>query len=361
MYVLILAGGGGTRLWPLSRDNYSKQFLTLFGDKSLLQLTYDRAKLVTSPSNIWVSTTQEQLKTIHKQLPKISGSNYSVEPMRKNTAWAQGLAAAYIFKRDPEAIIINLASDHLIKDLRTYKKCLLAAAMAAQRTNKIITVGINPTHLHEGYEYIHMGQKVSRENDTNVYKVASFIKRTDIPKIKEILRDKTGLWNANNFTWKASTLLNAYKILEPKIYSGLMKIYQAIGSEEENQVKRLVFQMAKSTQIDFIFTGRSNNLLVIKGEFDWTDIGDWSVVWQNLPKDSLGNVISGPHGRGEYIGIDSSNNLLFLDKQLIATVGLKDMLIVDTPDAILICSKNDAQAVKKVVETLKEQKLTKYL
>lgn len=361
LYVLILAGGGGTRLWPLSREKFSKQFLKLFGNRSLLQETYDRAKLLTTPQNIWIATTSDQLGLIKKQLPRFPGTNFSIEPMRKNTAWGQGLASTYIYKHDPQAVIINLASDHLIKNLTIYKKSLLAAASAAQSTKKIITVGINPTFLHPGYEYISMGKKLTQVKDIEVYSVNGFIKRTETDKIKLLLKRKTGLWNANNYTWRADVLLGEYKKLEPKIYSGLMKIYNSIGTDTENQVKQEVFQMAKSTQIDFVFTGRSRNLLTIRGEFNWTDVGDWSVVWDESPKDSLGNVIAGTRGKGLYVGVDSGDNLLFLEKKLITTAGLKNMVVVDTKDVLLICPKDDAQAVKKVVEILREQKLLKYL
>ena len=361
LYVLILAGGGGTRLWPLSRETLSKQFLRLFGKKSLLQMTYDRAKLITNTDNIWIATTSDQVHLIKKQLPKFPSLNFSIEPMRKNTAWGQGLASTYIHKHDPQAVIINLASDHLIKNLTLYKKSLLAAADAAQSTKKIITVGINPTFLHPGYEYISMGKRLTQVRGVDVHSVNGFIKRTEINKIKLLLKRKTGLWNANNYTWRADVLLAEYKKLDSKIYSGLMKICDSIGTDKENQVKQEVFQMAKSTQIDFVFTGRSRNLLTIRGEFDWTDVGDWSVVWGESPKDSLGNVIAGPHGKGLYVGVDSSDNLLFLEKKLITTAGLKNMVVVDTKDVLFICPKGDAQAVKKVVEILKEQKLVKYL
>jgi len=361
LYVLILAGGGGTRLWPMSRDTISKQFLKLFGQRSLLQMTYDRAKLITAPQNIWIATTADQLPLIRRQLPKFPPANFSIEPMRRNTAWGQGLAAVYILKRDPDAVIINLASDHLITGLADYKKSLTAAVLAAHETRKIITVGIDPTHLHLGYEYINMGKKVARYNDVPVYEVKGFIKRSEVEKIRGVLTSKTGLWNANNYTWRADSLLGEYKKLEPKIYSGLMRIHEAVGTDKENQVKQAVFQMAKSTQIDFIFTGRSKNLLTIRGEFSWTDVGDWSVVWAKSPKDTLGNVIAGPRGRGQYVGVDSKNNLLFLEKKLIATAGLENMVVVDTKDVLLICPKDDAQSVKKIVEILKDQKLLKYL
>ncbi len=281
--------------------------------------------------------------------------------MRKNTGWSQGLAATYIYKHDPQAIIINLASDHLINNLAVYTKTLKTAALAAAETSKIITVGIYPTHYHTGYEYIHFGPAIKNYGSTTLHRVKNFFKRDEARKINQILKAKTGLWNANNYVWQAKILLDEYKLLEPRVYAGLQRIYRAIGTDNENQVKHSVFQMAESLQIDFILTGRSKNLLTIPGRFDWTDVGDWSVVWQKLPKDAQGNVIFGSKGKGEFIGMDSQNNLFMLDKQLIATVGLKDLLIVDTPDAILICPKNDAQAVKKVVEMLKEQGLTQYL
>ncbi len=361
LYVLILAGGGGTRLWPMSRDVYPKQYLKLFGNRSLLQSTFDRAKKITDTKNIWVATTADQVKLIKKQLPSLPHSNFSIEPMRRNTGWSQGLAATYIHNQDPEAVIINLASDHLIQDLDVYVRTLKAAAMAAEETKKIITVGIQPTHYHTGYEYISFGSVVKKYGSTSVYKVLQFLKRDDATGVKKVLAKKTGLWNANNYVWRAQTLLDEYKKLEPRIYSGLQRIKAVIGTDTENQIKKQVFQMAESLQIDFILTGRSKSLLTIPGHFRWTDVGDWSVVWNMLPKDQLGNVISAPKGKGNFVGIDSKNNLMFLDKQLITTVGLSNMVIVDTPDALLICPKDDSQSVKKIVEMLKIQKLDQYL
>jgi len=358
-YVLILAGGGGTRLWPMSREAFPKQFANLFSGKSLLELTLMRALRITSPSRIFISTIAKYLSLVKKEAHKIPPENIFEEPVRRDTAIAHGLGAAYIYHRDPQAVIINLASDHLISPVSTFVSQMRSAAQTAFSHDLLVTVGIKPRYPHTGMGHIKAYRKWS---DNGSFLLGErFVEKPSLNLAQNYTSSGKYFWNANLYVFKAKVYLDLLKKYAPKTYAHFPRILSAIGTDREKQVIRLAFQMAPSISIDYAVAEHLRKFLCLPGTFDWSDVGDWNVVWQNLFKDKLGNVISGPGGRGEYIGINSQNNLLFLDKQLVATVGLKDMLVVDTPDAILICPKEYAQGVKKIVETLKEQRLTKYL
>jgi len=338
-------------LWPLSRDDTPKQFLKLFDYKSLFQLTLDRALKLVPASRIFISTSQKYIPQVKKESKKISDENIIGEPMRRDTALAMGLGALYIQKRDPDAIIVNLASDHLIKPISIFIKNMLEAARFAFESDQVVTIGIRPKFPHTGMGHIKFSGN----------KGLKFVEKPSLPLAKQYTSSGDYYWNANLYVWKAKVFLDLLKKHSPKTYSMFPKILNSMGTDKEREILQLTFQMAPVISVDYAVSEKLQKFICLPAGFSWTDVGDWNEVWKNLPKDSLGNVISGPKGKGKYIGLDSSNNLLFLDKQLIATAGVKDMLIIDTLESLLICPKNDAQAVKKIVEILKEQDLTKYL
>lgn len=351
LYVLILAGGGGTRLWPESRDSVPKQFIKLFSGKSLFELTLARAKKLVSPSHIFISTSVKYLSLIHKEAQEILHENIIAEPMRRDTAMAHGVGALYIFHRDPQAVIINFASDHLISPVTVFTQQLKKAAKIAYEDKEYVTVGIYPRFPHTGMGHI----KFKGERGLK------FVEKPVLSLAKKFTQSGDYLWNANLYVYRADMFLNLLKKHSPKTCAQYPKILAAIGTDRENQTMSLAFQMAPTVSIDYAVSEKITKFVCVKGRFNWTDVGDWNEVWKNLPQDQLGNVIEGPFGRGEHLGVNSKNNLFFLDKKLVATVGLENMIVIDTPDALLICPKDDAQGVKKIVEALKEQKLTKYL
>ena len=350
LYVLILAGGGGTRLWPLSRENSPKQFTKLFGGKSLFQLTVKRALKIVSSDRVYVSSSAKYLAEIKRQAPGLHPENLIGEPQRKDTAIAHGLGAVVIHHQDPQAVVINMASDHLISPVSAFVKDMLQAAQAAF-AGKFVTVGIHPTFPHIGMGHIKIKGNIGLK----------FVEKPPLLLAEKYTASGNYLWNANLYVWKAKLYLDLLKKHAPKTYTFFPKIESAIGTDKEKEVIQLAFQMAPSISVDYAVSEKLTNFVCLRGSFTWSDVGDWSVVWQNLPKDAAGNAIIGSRGQGELIGLNSRNNLFILDKQLISLVGLSDMVVVDTPDAILICPKNDAQAVKQLHQMLKEQKLTKYL
>ncbi len=357
LFVLILAGGGGTRLWPKSREAFPKQFLKLFHGKSLFRLALDRSLRLTTPDKIYISTSDKYFSLVKKEAGKVPAENIIREPMRRDTALAEGVGATYIYNRDPQAVICNFPSDHLISPVSTFETQMKELVRLAFETELFATIGIKPTYPHTGMGYI----KTTPSKYSTTKLGEHFIEKPSLVKAKRYLRGRDYYWNAHLFTWKAKTFLNLLKKHAPKTYSLLPKLEQAIGTDKEKQVLQLVYQMAPSISTDFAVAEQLRKFLVMPAKFDWSDVGDWSEIWKHLPHDSQGNVIMGKNGNGKLIGLNSKNNLLILDKKLVTLVGLQDMIIVDTPDAILIGPKENAQHVKAIVQQLKDQNLSEFL
>ncbi len=359
LYVLILAGGGGTRLWPMSRNDKPKQFAKLFSGKSLFEITLERAQKLTTKSKIFVSTSSKYISQIKKLAPMIPHENIISEPMRRDTAMAHGLGALYIYNRDPEAVIANFASDHLISPMSTFVSTLNKAADAAFIYDYVVTVGLKPRYAHTGLGHIKAHKQL--EEKAGLLVGEKFVEKPDLSTAKKYTDSRQYYWNADICVYKARLFLDLLKKHSPKTCAMYPKIVKAMQEGDEKSAISLAFQMAPSISIDYAIWEKLTKFICVPASFNWTDVGDWQEVWKNLPHDKLGNVIAGPNGNGQYIGEDSSNNLIFLDKPLIATVGIKDMVIVETEDALLICPKDDSQSVKKIVEMLKIQKLDQYL
>lgn len=357
-YVLILAGGGGTRLWPMSRDNSPKQFLKLFEGKSLFRLTFERALKITTADKIFVTTSLKYVDEIKKEAPEISRDQIIGEPIRRDTAMGFAIGALYISKKDPDAVIVNLASDHLITPMGIFAKDAKLAASIAYNKNEFVTIGIKPKFPHTGMGHIKAVKKYSSNSDILVG--TKFVEKPELSLAKKYTESGEYYWNACLYVWRADLILDLLKTHSPKTVALFPKLSASIGNSDEKEMIQHVFQMAPTISIDYAVSEKLKKFICIPGNFNWVDVGDWKEIWNNLPQDELGNVIAGSEN-SEYIGINSENNLLFLNKKLIATVGLHNMIIIDTPDALLICPKDSAQSVKKTVEMLKEKKLTEYL
>jgi len=360
IFVLINAGGGGTRLWPMSREENPKQFAKLFSGKSLFELTVERAVKITSPERIFVTTSAKYVPLIRNLAKKIPHENIIGEPMRRDTAMAHGIGALWIYKQDPEAVIANFASDHLISPLSILSSQVQLALNLAESENAVVTIGIVPKYPHTGMGHI-KADKPWPNFPGKALLGEKFVEKPPLELAQKYTASGKYFWNANLYVYKASLFLELLKKYSPKTCTFYPKLLEAIGTDKERQILQMAFQMAPSISIDYAVAEKLKKFICIVAKFNWTDVGDWKEVWKNLDKDSQGNVIEGPHGKGEYIGINSRNNLLFLDKKIVATVGIQDMLIIDTPDALLICPKDDAQGVKQIVQALKDQELNKYL
>lgn len=360
-YICLLAGGTGTRLWPRSRKQTPKQFVPILSRKTLFQETVARAEKIVPPERIFVAANKDYIDDVRRQSPQIPRKNIIGEPEKKNTAMAMGTAAAYIHKRNPQAVIINLATDHQIGDLSAYFKVLKAAAKTAYNQNVMVSIGLVPEFAHTGLGYIESGKKLSKTDDIDVLEMKGFKEKPDLKTAEKFLKTGKYYWNANNYVYPAQVLLEEFEALAPDIYKHIVKIKKAAGTFREKAVLRKEFSQVRSESFDIAISEKTKRMVLIPGSFGWDDVGDWKSVYDLSKKDKNKNVIIQGDDEGEYFGIDSSNNLIHFDDQLIVTVGVNNLIVVDTDDALVVCHKDKAQDIKKVVEYLKEKNKKKFL
>lgn len=357
-YIVIMAGGKGTRLWPMSRNNKPKQLQKLVSDSSMIQETYNRVIKLYSPKQIYISTNKEYALKIQKQLPKIPKSNYVIEPMMRNTAPAIGLSAIKILKHDPDATISTIHADHLIAKVNNFLSALKTSnEMVEKNPNLIGTVGIKPTFAHTGLGYIKSGNKLTKIGQTQIFKMDKFVEKPDLTHAKKYVSTGKYSWNAGYFTFKGQTLLDNFKKYEPKIYLHLMKIMEALDTKKENQTLKLEFLKMPEIAIDYLIE-KLDTVFTFAADLGWDDIGSWKVIQEILSRNQKDNNVE----RGNHIGIDNQGSLIYAQEKLIATIGLKDIIVVDTGDAILVCDKSRSQDVKNIIEKLQNnKKYKKYL
>lgn len=345
VFGVIMAGGGGTRFWPLSRKECPKQLLNLSGKDVMVNETANRLSLVCERENIYVVTNVSQAKKIREvSQGKILFENVIEEPAARNTAACIGYAAVKIIKEHGDGVMIVSPSDAYIKDEKTYAEILKKAVSAAEKNDDLITVGITPTFPATGYGYIHF-----KKTDDEVKKVKRFVEKPDIVKAKEYLSCGEYVWNSGVFVWKASVIMEKFKTLLPDIYSDLTEIKNALGTDKEKETVERVYPSIRAISVDYGIMEKSQNICVIPGEFGWNDVGSWDMMGVLKDCDKNGNVLC-----GDVLCLDTKNSVIHSSKRLIATVGVENLVVVETEDAILVCPIDKAQEVKKIVDKLKD-------
>lgn len=351
---LIMAGGRGERFWPKSRKNLPKQFLSLTDDgKTMIQLTVERILPLVPLENVYIATNGDYKKLVLEQLPGLPEQNILCEPAGRNTAPCIGLGAVHIAERFGDALMVVLPSDHLIKLDAVFRDTLQNACDTALQGENLVTIGITPTYPETGYGYIKFAPK---RGEQAAYPVERFVEKPNAELAKQYLDSGEYLWNSGMFVWKVSSVLENMKRFMPDTYEGLRKIQKAIGTPEEEKVLIREFLNFESQSIDYGVMEKAENIFTLPGTFGWDDVGSWLAVGRIKKNDAAGNVID-----GNVITINTQDCIIQGGNKLIAVVGLKDMVIVDTDDATLVCAKEQAGNIKKILEILKETKDNCYI
>lgn len=351
---LIMAGGRGERFWPKSRKNLPKQFLSLTGDgKTMIQLTVERILPLVDVQDIYIATNRSYKALVREQLPDLPEENILCEPVAKNTAPCIGLGAVHIAKKYDDAVMFVLPSDHLIKYNAMYLDTLRRASEVAEAGENLVTLGIMPDYPETGYGYIKF---LPDTKNGFAFEVERFVEKPNLETAKRYLATEQYLWNSGMFIWRISTILHSMEKYLPDTYAGLRRIRDAIGTAEENDVLEHEFAAFKSESIDYGIMEKANGIYTLPGSFGWDDVGSWNAVERIQPVNEFGNVVN-----GNAVTVDTKRCIIQGGNKLIATVGLEDIIIVDTDDALLVCEKGDAGEIKKVLENLKICNRTEYL
>jgi len=355
IYSLIMAGGSGTRFWPRSRDKRPKQFLAIFGNETLIQSTINRFLPFTPKDNIYIISKQLQQEEISRQHLTINNGNILYEPVGKNTLPCIGLASLFIQRKNPEGIIIISPSDQLIGDLPLFRDTIKTACNIAVDNDGIVTIGINPSFPATGYGYIRKANKVRSGTDIDAFKVKCFIEKPDIETAGKYYTSGEYLWNSGIFVFKCSVLLNAIAKFTPDLYDSLIEIDKYIDTPFYNEQLAKLYCAIDGISIDYGIMEKAENIFVVKGNFQWNDLGGWEQVYELSEKDASGNATV-----GNVVLRDTENSYVYSQNGLIVLMGVKDMLVVQEGNATLVAKRNKSEDIKQLVKLLKSKDLHEY-
>lgn len=354
-YALIMAGGGGTRLWPLSRRSLPKQALKLVGERTMFEHAVDRIVPIFQPDEIYVVTGAEQVEPLMLQAPDVPRDNFLVEPMGRGTAPAIGLGAIHLKRRDPDAVMAVLTADHFIRDVDRFRRVLQAAAEAAEEGH-LVTLGIAPAFPSTGYGYIKQGELLGQVDGFPVYRAERFTEKPSAETAFHMVESGEYSWNSGMFIWRVDRILAEFARQMPDFYAQLAQIEAVLGTPAYERMLNRIWPEVTPQTIDYGVMEGAEDVVVIPVDIGWSDVGNWSSMRDIQPADADGNVVV-----GEHLGIDSHRCIVFAGKRLVATIGLEDLIIVDTDDALLVCPVEREQEVREVVRRLREMGRTELL
>ena len=357
MYTVIMAGGKGTRFWPLSTEDKPKQLLSLVGNTSLLQQTVARITPLMLLEDIYVVTGESLASATKHHLPDLPSENIIVEPVGRNTLPCIGLAALYLKRRvGGDAVMVVLPADSVIQDQARFRRLLQYAEKVAANDDVLITFGVSPTRVETGYGYIHLRSAVHRTEDFQVLQVRQFVEKPDRETAEKYLESREYLWNSGMFVWRVDLILSAVRTYQPSIYQRLMEIDTAIGTANETEAISHAYSQMEAISVDYGVMEKAKEVLVIPADIGWSDVGHWGAMHELCERDISGNSV-----RGKHIGIDTQDCIIFnqtvqnpdvIEGKLIATIGVSDLVIVESECAVLVCPVDRVQEVKDLVEKL---------
>ncbi|MBI9072815.1 MAG: mannose-1-phosphate guanylyltransferase [Melioribacteraceae bacterium] len=344
-FAVIMAGGVGSRFWPRSKQAKPKQLIRIFGENTMIQDTVGRLDGLIKPDHIYVITNKIQRPRVLEQLPQIPKGNIIAEPFGKNTAPCIGLAAALVEAKNKDAIMITLPADHLIQDTKGFQDTINTAVDYAYESKGLLTIGIKPTHPETGYGYIQVDDNVVADG---IHKVMTFAEKPNIATAKRFMEVGDFMWNSGMFIWRTDAILNEIEKYMPELHEGLQELKPAIGTDDFDEVLTKVYGQVKSISIDYGIMEKSDKVFLTKGKFDWNDVGSWEAVYRMTEKDENKNACI-----GDVYTEDTKKSYVFSPKKFTALIGVSNVVVIDTDDALLICKRDKAQNVKEVVDYLK--------
>jgi mannose-1-phosphate guanylyltransferase len=351
LHALIMAGGGGTRFWPRSRQKRPKQFLTLIGERTLLQQAYDRIEAQVEPARTWVITSAAHQGETAKQLPQLTADHIIGEPCGRDTAACIGLGAALIAREDSTAVMLVMPADHLIEPVQEFNRAVHEQPAA------LVTFGIPPSYPATGYGYIHRGPEMANRQGIGVYRVESFREKPSHEVAERFVASGEYYWNSGIFVWQATTILQALRERQPKLFAAVERIADAWPTTERTSVFQREYAPLDRISIDFAVLERAKEVLAVQAPYQWDDVGSWLALERRYPQDAEGNTVLATH-----CGLRTRNCIIVGDAgHLIATVAVSNLLIVQDGNATLVADRSDEGAVKQLVELLKSKGLENYL
>lgn len=355
-YVAIMAGGIGSRFWPMSRTDFPKQFLDILNTgRSLIQATYDRFEKFIPADNIYVVTSVQYKDIVTEQLPGLNPANILCEPSRKNTAACIAYISYKLMQLNPNANLICAPADHLITETDSFKKVCHDALHFTSHIKALVTLGIKPNNPNTGYGYI---QYESLAVSDNVFKVKTFTEKPDLELAKTFISSGDFLWNAGIFVWQVKNIIHAFEHSLPEMHEVFDAEKEFFNTPQEEEAIERIYPLCISISIDYGVMEKANNVYVIPSSFGWSDLGTWKSAYDTIDKDYLGNAVSGD----KVVVIDATKNMVHVDhKKLVVLQGLDDFIVVDTPDVLLICKKEKEQEIKEYVAEIKRSKGDRYL
>ena len=350
LHAIIMAGGSGTRFWPASRHHRPKQFLALATETPLLRMTFERLSGLVPVDRIWVVTTAITANATRDILPELPVDNVLAEPVGRNTAACTGFAAHATVAWDPDAICVVLPADHVIGEEGRFRSAMAAGADLVSREGGLLTFGVQPTRPETGYGYLELGEEHTREEGWAVHRLERFVEKPDADRAASYVDSGRFLWNAGIFAWRATDLLDEIRRQLPELARGLEAIAGGIGTPEADTILSAVYPSLPATSVDFGIMEGAQKCWVMPVDFPWSDVGSWSALAATLTTDDAGNAV-----RGRTQTLDARDNVLVTTGPTLSVVGVDDLVVVATPDAVLVVPKDQAQRVKDVVTGLREQ------
>lgn len=359
VYAVIMAGGVGSRFWPRSREKSPKQLLEIIGRGTMIQNTLARITDIIPATNTYVVTNKVQKSKVVKQLPQIPEEQILVEPLGRNTAPCIGLASLFIQRRDPNAVMVVLPADHVMKNEEEFRRVLLLASEVAAESGSLVTIGIKPDRPETGYGYIQVIDDHDTENpffSRGAFRVKTFAEKPNHETALKFLHSGDFLWNSGMFVWRVDAIMNEIERLLPEMFSELKKIGEAIDTREYDHILDTVYRIIRSISIDYGVMEKARSVFVIKGDFGWSDVGSWDEVYRISGKDDEGNVITGR----TYLQ-ETKNSIIYANDKFVATIGVEDLIVIVAENAVLVCKRGQSQDVKEVVDFLRRKQHNDFL